>query len=104
MLEGKAKALSEQVPKLASRSKQLKEAYEQVLDYSSNQDFKCGLKDLNDYIKLEKALCQKVASCLESEVPTDSKPGLNIGYLHKLLQKKRFEDALRELNIAKLEA
>lgn len=34
------------------------------MDFNSDQQLKCGLKDLNEYIKLEKALCQKIAGSL----------------------------------------
>jgi hypothetical protein len=51
-------------------------------------------------MKLEKGLCQKVADCLEGD--SDYQPGLNTAYLHTLIQKKRFEEALQNINIRKL--
>lgn len=101
-VEAQTNAISSLAPKMSARQKQLKEAYEQVLDFSSQQDFKCGLKDLNEYIKLERALCHAIASDLEAESPTETKPGLSLNYVHSLLQKKRFEEALEQLTIAKL--
>lgn len=43
-------------------------------------------------------------NCLETDTPAEAKQGLNISYLHRLLQKKRIEDSLQQLSIAKLEA